>query len=100
MANKFTSGSRFVRALGTPCPYCEREMAPQAGVFPTLDHVVPYSRGGRRTIWACDDCNQVKGDLMPEEWAEFRRRHPRWWEMPKKQAGKARSLMRQALPLS
>lgn len=36
----------------------------------TLDHVIPRSKGGRHTwenvVTACRDCNQKKGDRMPD----------------------------------
>ena len=45
--------------------------------FPTRDHIVPRSEGGKQTVWACYACNQLKGDMPPVEWAmlltEFRK---------------------------
>lgn len=36
----------------------------------TFDHVIPKSKGGRRTaqniVLACQDCNELKGDGSPE----------------------------------
>lgn len=39
----------------------------------SLDHVVPQSRGGRscfsNLVTACRECNQKKGNSMPETWS-------------------------------
>lgn len=47
------------------CFYCKKPM-PQ----PTLDHVVPLSRGGSHsydnTVAACEPCNVVKGNSLKE----------------------------------
>jgi 5-methylcytosine-specific restriction endonuclease McrA len=39
----------------------------------TVDHVVPFSRGGEVLVSACRPCNQSKGKKTPAEWrgAEF-----------------------------
>ena len=40
-------------------------------LFPTIDHVVPRSKGGRDSwanlVLACDKCNVKKGDRTPRE---------------------------------
>jgi hypothetical protein len=40
---------------------------------PTVDHVIPLFRGGGRgpanKVWACASCNQLKGALLPCEFA-------------------------------
>ncbi|WP_394072434.1 HNH endonuclease [Roseixanthobacter glucoisosaccharinicivorans] len=79
MANKFTKIARYAAAVGTLCPYCKREMAARAGLTPTLDHVHPRSKGGQRTVWACDDCNRIKRDMTESEWSEYRAHNPSWW---------------------
>jgi 5-methylcytosine-specific restriction endonuclease McrA len=47
-------------ALGTGLPYSR----------PTLDHVIPVSRGGSNAltnmVLACKPCNRAKADRMPE----------------------------------
>lgn len=52
---------------GDECFYCGIE---NAG---TVDHVVPTARGGSNTlgnkVLACADCNNIKGDMLPEEFA-------------------------------
>lgn len=43
----------------------------------TKDHLVPTSRGGSRDksniVLACKRCNNEKGALTPEEYAEWKR---------------------------
>lgn len=69
-------------AIGRPCPYCRRTMARDHWALrPTFDHVVPRSRGGREKIICCLQCNAIKGDMMPDEWAAFMGKVPRWWEL-------------------
>ncbi len=50
------------------CQYCLNEFHPDRL---TLDHVLPESRGGRRTfeniVTACTPCNRYKDDRTPEE---------------------------------
>jgi hypothetical protein len=52
------------------CPYCDvlmtRDEASPA--FRTKDHVIPQSRGGRATVFACKACNGEKADLSLHEW--------------------------------
>jgi hypothetical protein len=42
----------------------------------TMDHVIPWSKGGRTTldncICACQDCNGQRGDMPSEEFARLR----------------------------
>lgn len=81
MAHKFTMLSRFQKVIGKPCAYCHRNMSVQIpGLMPTLDHVHPRSRGGQKTVWACDDCNQMKRDMSMLEWQRFMEKNPKWWE--------------------
>lgn len=50
---------------GGKCHYCQR---PFEIIRVTVDHVVPLSRGGKRTkcneVGACSPCNNAKGNLM------------------------------------
>ncbi|MFE4362255.1 HNH endonuclease [Kitasatospora sp. NPDC056800] len=61
-------------ANGGECAYCSRPAE-------TMDHVIPFSRGGaddlRNLVPACDYCNNQKGDLDPTEWIPGRRDY-RW----------------------
>jgi hypothetical protein len=70
-----------VRGHGEYCTYCRREMVAYSLTHPTRDHVVPRSKGGKRTVLACATCNHMKGDMMPNEWQEFMSRFPFWWTM-------------------
>lgn len=42
----------------------------------TMDHVIPWSKGGRTTmnncICACEECNGARGDMPAEEFARLR----------------------------
>lgn len=52
------------------CTYCGHAF--DADLPPTVDHVVPLSRGGSNELdnltWACLPCNQRKGTKLLEEW--------------------------------
>lgn len=50
---------------------------------PTHDHIVPVSRGGRAVIVACIQCNGIKADMLPEQWAAFMAANPGWWLLDK-----------------
>ena len=47
-----------------------RKLPPWADRFPTLDHVIPQSRGGTDEIdnlrMSCRRCNLAKGDRLPD----------------------------------
>jgi len=64
--------SRKPKGQGRKCHYCRSIMAGRGttgSLAATRDHVVPRSRGaGRGTVWCCRQCNQMKGDMMPDEW--------------------------------
>lgn len=44
----------------------------------TMDHVIPWSKGGRTTmtncICACEECNGQRGDMPAEEFAKLKNR--------------------------
>lgn len=70
------------------CSYCDRRLIPGGArqVPPmsrayTRDHVVPQSAGGWLTVRACFACNQLKGDMSPDEWAAYRATTPTWWRL-------------------
>ena len=50
------------------CQYCQKSFSDKEL---TLDHILPKSRGGRKTwtnmVTACKKCNQKKGNKTPEE---------------------------------
>jgi 5-methylcytosine-specific restriction endonuclease McrA len=65
-----------IQLQGGQCNLCNRRMVPLGDLAagnparPTLDHVIPLSKGGAdcwlNTQAACWACNQAKGDSMPE----------------------------------
>lgn len=74
---------RVMMRVGQPCAYCKRPMSiKEPGLWPTRDHVVPLSKGGRETVWACFLCNQLKADMMPDDWEAFMASFPQWWDHP------------------
>jgi hypothetical protein len=59
---------------------------------PTREHFIPQSQGGTGAdiIMACLQCNGIKGDMMPEQWARFMEHHPKWWTFGRTQLNRAR----------
>jgi 5-methylcytosine-specific restriction endonuclease McrA len=62
---------------GKPCPYCDKAMHTEHGNRrrrPTVDHVIPLSKGGRKIkdncAFVCAGCNQDKADTLIEAFAE------------------------------
>lgn len=55
------------------CGYCERSLIDgDLKLMKTVDHFIPISKGGSKgssynKVISCRQCNQVKGDMMPEE---------------------------------
>ena len=51
------------------CAYCQVFVGLKAG---SLDHYMPKALGGTNAQsnlrWACRACNQLKGDMHPDEW--------------------------------
>lgn len=71
---------QFKANHGKPCAYCARPMdmaSPE--LMPTRDHEHPRSKGGRKIVWACWICNNIKSDKTMMEWLEFMAANPRWW---------------------
>lgn len=56
------------------CPYCLKEFPLSEA---TVEHEPPLSRqkelGPSNTIWACKKCNNKKGSLSAQEYAEWKR---------------------------
>jgi hypothetical protein len=65
------------------CYYCQQKFWPKLAlsetydavpVLRTKDHIIPISRGGikgmKNVIPACQRCNRIKDNLMPEEFLE------------------------------
>lgn len=62
---------------GKACPYCGRIMGGRFSspkkLSPTIDHIVPVSRGGgngANKVFVCRRCNEAKGDRTLAEWFE------------------------------
>lgn len=64
---QFTRANIYARDEFT-CQYCEKTFEPEDL---TYDHVLPLSRGGRRSweniVASCEPCNRRKADRTPEE---------------------------------
>lgn len=75
---KKTLADRF---HGKPCPYCKRDMdRADFDLTPTRDHYpIPKSKGGARTVIACQRCNNVKGDMLAPEWEAYMLANPDWF---------------------
>lgn len=78
------------RGKGELCAYCRRVLhstMSQSKTAATRDHTIPLSRGGRHKVWCCRQCNTLKGNKSPDEWAAFMAAHPEWWRLPEFQVG-------------
>lgn len=75
---------------GKSCAYCERQLEPIDSVSKlaaTRDHVHPQHAGGRISVWACRQCNHLKGGMLFSDWRAFMAAHPKWWTKPDYQRG-------------
>lgn len=73
------------RGQGETCTYCKRmllSVTHRSQLGATRDHVIPKSKGGKSTVWACNHCNQLKKDMEPDDWAAFMESYPEWWKNP------------------
>lgn len=70
----FSSDKRLIRQdlcnrYGSRCAYCNRPTGLKDG---TIDHYLPQALGGmhdqENLRWACEPCNNRKGDMHPDEW--------------------------------
>lgn len=61
------------------CAWCQRPFISSHWRSRTRDHVMPKSRGGRSTVWACRACNELKGDMSLMAWAAVMTKVPEWW---------------------
>lgn len=87
------------RERGKPCTYCRRLVVGRRSasmLAATMDHVIPKSRGGTKTVLACRQCNSLKRDMMPDEWEAFMSDNPTWWLKPQfggpRQVGKPKPI--------
>jgi hypothetical protein len=71
---------------GACCIWCRRQLkatTDQTGLAATRDHVMPkskWSAGEQPRAWACRTCNNMKADMLPAEWRQFRAANPEWWK--------------------
>ena len=71
------------------CHWCRRALIDpkvdksgrRANLSATRDHIMPVSKGGRKTVWACRQCNCLKSDIEPHIWRLVINRHPRFWKV-------------------
>jgi len=62
--------SMLTRGQKGKCYYCGANEAC------TRDHVIPRSKGGKYTVYACKVCQSTKANLMPLEWIEYLKKSP------------------------
>lgn len=57
----------------------------ERGLDATSDHVAPKRVGGTddfpNRVLACRACNELKGDMRPDQWLRFMAETPEWWAM-------------------
>lgn len=79
----FTADPPGKRFNGQPCPYCCKTLMVGSRRFPTRDHILPRSRGGKlddgNRLIVCAPCNNDKAAMTLEEFATWltHRRDPR-----------------------
>lgn len=75
------------RGRGETCHWCKRKLASvtdRSRLAATRDHYpIPKHQGGRETVWACRQCNGIKGAKSAEQWHRFMERNPHWWSLLK-----------------
>lgn len=49
------------------CTYCGREISIENDLYLTHDHIFPKSKGGKKTVPACQTCNKIKADYTLQE---------------------------------
>ena len=70
------------RWKGKICRYCRRPLTNPLGSGTTaftMDHVIPKVHGGRKMVPCCRACNEIKGDMTPDQWSHVMRTVPGWW---------------------
>lgn len=66
------------------CYWCQRQLSDdkKSQLWKTKDHIWPLELGGTATVACCFKCNQMKANLLPEQWREFMYSNPKWWVQP------------------
>lgn len=82
------------------CHYCRREtirsilLKRNDPLTRTRDHVIPLSKGGTNArenkVIACLRCNNLKGDMMPDEWQAYMDANPQWFDRTKRERKEAK----------
>lgn len=70
---------------GQRCAYCKRPMessTTKSLLAATHDHLIPQCLDGTITVACCHQCNCLKANLTPAQWATFMLNNPEWWKMP------------------
>lgn len=76
MARNNTSGQKALRRTTSHCCYCERKLYNQGKFKRTIEHFYPLQLGrelnkGWNKIIACKRCNNIKRNLMPEQFINW-----------------------------
>lgn len=70
---KLTGNSKILSvSTDVNCYYCNRKTRKNGGL--TKDHIIPKILGGSNyspnVVYCCYNCNQFKGNKMPQKWFE------------------------------
>jgi phage FluMu protein Com len=69
---------RKISKVGQRCPYCREIMHwKDKNRHPTYDHIQPKSKGGRKLVVVCYECNQEKDNMSVFEYLEYCFKHNR-----------------------
>lgn len=76
--------SRYMSKKKDVCAWCRRRIhslreGRWSPLTATRDHIRPKWLGGGRCVWACWECNQLRGGLPISEWRQFMQENPQWW---------------------
>ena len=83
----------MIRPGDTHCHWCHRKFhRGDPGLVVTDDHIVPQCMGGTETVRACRACNELKGDMTPEQWQEVMTEIPGWWRLYTRSGRRGRNL--------
>lgn len=77
------------------CHWCKRALlkpTSKGALRRTRDHVFPQSRGGSWTVPCCLACNQLKADMLPEQWRAFCEANPSWWLLFRDKRGRRNAI--------
>lgn len=79
MPPRATRVSRGCHWCGRPMTV-KRQLEKLRSTDATRDHVIPISKGGKNEaenrVRACNRCNGLKGNMLPDAWRAWMERHP------------------------